>query len=499
MQEPPMHHVRLNRECKEMTMATFFHPTRTRALAATAILLLTALSPHRLARVTAVAGPTIVTGNLGGAAYKIEMPARWNGTLLLYSHGYQGSPHPILKGVAPDPLTAAWLLAHGYALAGSSYSSTGWAVAQALHDQLALLDYFGHRFGSPRRTISWGESLGGLISAGLVQQFPTRFAGALPMCGLLGGGVGTFNQGLDAAFAFKTLLAPHAPLRLVHITDPNANQHLAEQILARAQRTTQGRARLALAAALIDLPGWYDPTSREPAPTDVDARVANQVAWVRQVGLPFGFGYPHAEIEQRAGGNPSWNTGVSYRTQVARSIDRDEVQALYRQAGLSLEADLRTLDRAPRIAADPRAVAYLARYVTLTGRLQVPVLTLHTTGDGFVPADNEQAYASAARTAGNGRLLRQLFVHRAGHCAFTSAEIITAFRALMQRVETGRWGHVETWQALNRQALALGSGVNVLDPEFIQRSEAPLPTTPAFVAYQPPPYLRPFASGSRAP
>ena len=31
------------------------------------------------------------TGELGGAAYKIEMPAKWNGTLLLWSHGYRSA------------------------------------------------------------------------------------------------------------------------------------------------------------------------------------------------------------------------------------------------------------------------------------------------------------------------------------------------------------------------------------------------------------------------
>src|SRR5579863_6917860 len=109
------------------------------------------------------------TGTIDGAAYKIEIPASWNGTLVLYSHGYvaPGSPNPAQD--VGDPVTGAWLLAHGYALAGSSYSTTGWALQQAFHDQIALLDYFDQTFGQPSRTIAWGHSLGGIITAGLVQ------------------------------------------------------------------------------------------------------------------------------------------------------------------------------------------------------------------------------------------------------------------------------------------------------------------------------------------
>jgi len=63
---------------------------------------------------------TVLTGTIGTAAYKIEIPANWNGTLVLYSHGYRspGSPNPASD--VGDPVTGAWLLGQGYALAGSS-------------------------------------------------------------------------------------------------------------------------------------------------------------------------------------------------------------------------------------------------------------------------------------------------------------------------------------------------------------------------------------------
>ncbi len=451
------------------------------ALIVLAVLDLSLLAPVRVL----AAGPATYTGSINGAAYLIDVPANWNGTLLLYSHGYvpPGSPNPAVD--AGDPATKAVLLTQGYALAGSSYSTTGWAVAQAFQDQTALLDEFNTLVGPPTRTIAWGHSLGGIITAGLVQKYPQRFAGALPMCGVLAGAVGTWNEALDTGFALKTLVAPSSALELVHISNPSANYSLAASLFATAQATPQGRARIALVAALGDLPGWFSASSPEPGPTDYAARELNQYLWIQQVDAPFQFAF-RAEVEARAGGNPSWNTGVNYEKQLERSVDHDEVAALYAQAGLSLEQDLAALAHAPRISADPGAVDYLKQNIIFDGEIKIPVLTMHTTGDGLVVVEDEQAYASVVRSAGQNRLLRETFVHRAGHCTFTPAETITALNTLVHRLDTGLWGNTDA-AALDAGAATLGAALN--------------PVPPAFVDFEPLPFLRPFDSrgdGSRS-
>jgi len=117
------------------------------------------------------------------------------------------------------------------------------------------------------------------------------------------------------------------------------------------------------------------------------------------------------------------------------------------------------------------------------------VLTMHTTGDGLVVPENEQAYRSAVDRAGDGRLLRQIFVDRAGHCAFTPAETITAVQVLVSRLDTGRWDDSALSPAsLNASATGLGPAYNI----FAVGSAAPVATPPAFLRYQPFPYLRPF-------
>jgi len=410
-----------------------------------------------------------------GATYEIQLPAvQWNGTLLLYSHGYvvPGSPNPAAD--VGDPVTGGWLLDHGYALAGSSYATTGWAIQQAIPDQIDTLNVFDHMFGRPQRTIAWGHSLGGMVTAGLLQDDPSRFTAALPMCGVVAGGIGTWNEALDSEFAIQQLIDPS--LQVVNITNPTANLVAAEGAVTGAQQTAQGRARLALASALADVPGWFTTGSPQPAADDFTSQEANQFEWLTQVDGPFVFDF-RAELEGRAGGNPSWNTGVDYVRQLRKSADFAEVKALYAAAGLSLKADLNTLNSAPRISADPKAVRYLTKNIVFNGQFDGrPVLTMHTTGDGLVANQDEQAYRSAARRAGDASLLRQIFVARAGHCAFTPAETVTAFQTLLNRINTGRWD-IDT-STLNADAAALG-------PQFNSAA-------PAFTDFKPTPFLRPF-------
>lgn len=442
-----------------------------------------------LAGTHAPAGVKEYTGTFkDGATYIIQVPSKWNGTLFLYSHGYviPGASNPAQD--VGDPLTGNWLLQHGYALAGSSYATTGWAVQQALPDQIHTLNVFDHLAGTPQRTIAWGHSLGGMITAGLIQQYPSRFNAALPMCGVVSGAVATWNTALDSEFAFQQLIDP--AISVVNITNPGGNLAAAETAAAAAQKTAAGRARLALAAAFADTPGWFTPLSPEPGATDYRAQEANQYAWAAQVTFPFAFDL-RAEVEARAGGNPSWNTGVNYFKDLLNSANLKEVLSLYHAAGLSLDQDLATLAAAPRISANPASVKYMQQNITYNGQLNIPVLTMHTTGDGLVVPENEQAYSTAVANAGESALLRQVYVHRAGHCAFTPAETITAAQVLINRLNTGQWNTQALTPALmNARAAALGPTYNV----FTSSGQL-VATKPAFLHYTPTPYLRPFNRG----
>ena len=252
---------------------------------------------------------------------------------------------------------------------------------------------------------------------------------------------------------------PASQLELVHVTDWQANVARANAAVAAAQATPEGRARLALAAALFNLPDWYEPGTARPARGDYAAR-QQQEFLALQFQLAFIFGF-RQDVEQRAGGNPSWNTGVDYRRLLARSGSRDVVGAMYRRARWTCAPTSGAWPRAPRVRADARATRYLIRNVVYDGRIRVPVLTVHTTADGLVVSPHERAYRDTVRRAGRGRLLKQLWLDRPGHCSYTDdgdAAGARRPRAAARHAAAGR---------------AASAG-------------------PTFVGYEPPPFLRPF-------
>jgi hypothetical protein len=204
------------------------------------------------------------------------------------------------------------------------------------------------------------------------------------------------------------------------------------------------------------------------------AQEKNQYLAAKFEDFSFLFAGARREVESRASGNPSWNTDVDYKVQFAHSINQDEVKALYAAAGLDLNADLETLNRQARITASPAAVDYLASNIIFNGNIRVPVLTMHTTADGLIPNEHETAYADVVREAGNSHLLRETFVHRAGHCLFTSAETITALMDLIQRLDTGEWPDVDAG-LLNQQATDLGPELNTSPASFIDYQPAKFP------------------------
>jgi hypothetical protein len=120
--------------------------------------------------------------------------------------------------------------------------------------------------------------------------------------------------------------------------------------------------------------------------------------------------------------------------------------------------------------------------------IESPVLTMHTTGDGLVLPQDEQAYSSVVASRGNSDLLRQTFVHRAGHCAFTPAETVAAFTTLIHRLDTGSWGSTQS-SVMDGAAAALGPAFNTLGGGTA--------VAPEFVEYQPSVFMRPFDAHNR--
>ncbi len=274
----------------------------------------------------------------------------------------------------------------------------------------------------------------------------------------MGGGIDLHNYQLDGSHAIAQLLLAGEQVKLVRFTGPAEAAATAEKMIAavdQAQATPAGRAKLALITALFQEPAWV-PGQQKPAPGDVDAQAAGQYQNLRAI-LPF-IVLGRYDMEQSAGGNPAWNRGVNYWRQLAESGRLARVARLYGRAGADLSADLNLLTRTANVSADPAAHDWMLRTSTLTGRLAMPVLTMHTTDDGLLPAQHEQEYAEDVRHSGSAALLRQAYTEHAGHCAFTTAELVAAVVTMDERVETGRWDATADPRRLQARAESLGLG-----------------------------------------
>ncbi|ONI77286.1 hypothetical protein ALI144C_35095 [Actinosynnema sp. ALI-1.44] len=422
------------------------------------------------------------TGTIGGVKYRVEVPPNWNGTLLLYSHGMYVEPWRLPVTMLANRMedTPEWLLRNGFALAASEFEGYfGYVVEPALRDQIALLDWFERNVGKPRRTIATGSSMGGGIATLLAERNPRRFDGVLAMCAEYDP-QSTWNTALDITFVVKTLLAEGKDIDLVKARDPEASSEALKQAASDAQQNDAGRARIALAAALGNIPGWYG--AHTPRPEDQIADQAQWVYWAYVTGMgPQG---GREDLERHAGGNPSFNIGVDYTRQLGKSYLRDEVRQAYRKAGLDLDADLAKLAKAPRVAPDPRALAYMYRYGVASGRMPVPMVTLHSALDGGAVSDQERWYADKMDRPDR---IRQLYLNRGGHCAYSAAEELTALRVLLHKLDTGRWQDTNPVR-LNQVATAYGSEYqNVFN--LPDQSDKKMPS--AFIDFTPPRSLRP--------
>ena len=107
--------------------------------------------------------------------------------------------------------------------------------------------------------------------------------------------------------------------------------------------------------------------------------------------------------------------------------------------GLGLSAD--TLNKnARRKALDPEIRNPMGPYdelVPFDGKLERPTLTMHGTGDLFVPIFLEQSLKRAVVAAGKESLLTQRIYRIAGHCGFSQPEMIKSFDDLTAWVHKG--------------------------------------------------------------
>ncbi|HEY7437755.1 MAG TPA: hypothetical protein VIE41_21625 [Methylomirabilota bacterium] len=361
------------------------------ALIAAALLVLgadPALSPAP----TGDGGPVSRRGTYAGGRYVIEVPARWNGGLVIFAHGYRGTEY--------SPL-ASHLAANGYAWAASSFRSDGYRPDWFLIDTLEVRDLVIREVGRPRWTIIHGQAMGGHVAIASLELHPGVYQGALIECGAIDG-VGI----ADFYLAYKAAAEYFAGVPLLDAMDrPDLPARISGQwlpVLGQPDSyTAQGRRFDSVIKHLFggDLPLLLHGLRQH--------YVTNLLIPVRMTE-PLG----------RAGST----LHIRYRIDPGLGVDEDELNRKIRR--FAPAAGARSRETNP-VFAEP------------TGRITVPVLAIHETGDARVPFSLQQAYRRRTLEAGTSHLLVQRAVRWGGHCGFEGEVREQAFDDLVAWIERG--------------------------------------------------------------
>jgi hypothetical protein len=333
-------------------------------------------------------------GRLGGAPYRIDVPAHWNHSLVVYYHGYAERPF-VFHASAKLGGVALPFFERNYAVLQSAYSKPGWALEQAYPETETLRRYFNRVYGAPRETYAAGNSMGGDLVSITLELNPKPYVGGLDLCGAVGPTYVEMQKrfALRAAFDyyFPDVMPPLDPVPV----------SFANSAADREKVLTALRANPTNAATMRALAGLR-----------TDADLAHDVAyWTFVIG----------DLQQRARGNPFDNRNTIYNASVPPNPAADTVLN----------------NKVRRYSAAPRALGYLVRHYTPTGHLGRPMLALHTIYDPVVRVDQLTLYHEIVQAAGAGNNLVQQFVDREGHCNFTEDEIGQAFDELVDWTHTG--------------------------------------------------------------
>jgi pimeloyl-ACP methyl ester carboxylesterase len=349
---------------------------------------------------------------VSGAKYRICMPdglnPPWNGSLLLYAHGYVayyrevGIPEEQMS-LPGSPFSIDQIVnGLGYAFATTSYYTNGLAVRPAISDLLDLVDVFITAHGVPSTTLLAGVSEGGLITTLAVEKHPDTFDGGLAMCGPYGG----FNRQVSHYGDFRVIfdyffpgLIPGEPISIpTWIIEQWETTYYSSTILPVITNPINASLIDQLLQVTQAAPYKFDP------PTSTNS--IERLLWYNIIATMDG--------QAKLGGQPYTNLNRVYE-------------------GSSDDSHLNT--NVWRIGAEPAVLEEIATHYDTTGVLTSPLVTLHTTGDFLVPYDTVGLYRVKIMKADNLAMHRNYRIDRYGHCSFILLEILTALGALEDMVQ----------------------------------------------------------------
>ena len=372
-----------------------------------------------------------------GAPYAMQVPANFNGTVALYSHGYRYNVDipaaiPLIGGYkitnTPEPVpggnaeVAKYFFSQGIAIVGSGFARQGWNPDSAIKTNVELIDTFKKQFPKTTKVVAWGSSLGGVITQGLAEKHPELVSAVAPMC-MADNIAPQLTMAGDFLWGVKVLFDPT-------IKGGNYSAGAAGVLESYADLgkvfTVMGKLQAALATGAW--PDTSSATGKALAAAGIPSRSAllllglmaglpTQSAHFDSISGPDGalkLTFPLAlspalailengtnaaalavlatqDVENQVGGAIFDNTKTDYSARI------DGERVIY-NAALSgntvIDALLGALSAAnpgaPRAKADPAAVAKMNALHTNTGKITVPTVLMVGLADPITPAGASQ-------------------------------------------------------------------------------------------------------------
>lgn len=335
-----------------------------------------------------------------GSAFVLYMPETscWNGNLVVFAHGYVAPQLPI--GVPMDQLTVgglslpATLNQLGYAFAASSYNKNGLAITQGVKDTADLVHQLQPQL-KPNRTYLIGASEGGLVTVLSAEKPAPLFNGAGAACGPIGDFQAQINYFGDFRVIFDYFFPGVLPGNAINIPQGLISGWTGYESIIEGALAANPSATAQL-LNVLQAPVTSDPTTI--------AETVLGALWYNVFGT--------ADAQATLGGQPYENFFKIYTGSANDRLLNSKVE---------------------RYLASPAALFAVATQYQTSGRLKIPIVTIHTTGDPVIPYWHETLYTLKTVVAGTFFDRINIPVNAYGHCNFTGGEVLAAFDLIVLR------------------------------------------------------------------
>ena len=381
-----------------------------------------------------------------GAPYVVQVPAKFTGTLFLFSHGYRhfvdipagipvvggytvtNTPQPAPgRTVAEITQVATSMLGKGYAVAGSGFARQGWNVDSGLKTNVELIAIIKKQFPKVTKVVAWGESLGGFITQALAEKYPTLVDAAAPLCMAAGSVEAALTMAGDAVWGLKTFFDPTivgsnyaagaagyaqamgdivkvltvaGTLQALIAANPTTPAWPATSTVPASLKAIPSRSALVLVGVMSGVPtqsahfdnstGPGDPTST--AYVQYATAISPALGTLENIATAAILGIMATyDVELQSGGTVFDNTKTDYAARLGSDLYTYGSALSGLDAASGMLAYLSPLNpAAPRVAGNAKAIEKMRALASHTGKINVPTITLGAVADNATPAGHDQ-------------------------------------------------------------------------------------------------------------